>query len=161
MRRSFGRGHSGLAFPTGALTRSEMGGNFVSARLRQAAGGKGGPPPAATGDGETDRERAAKVHAIYRAVNANIVVLMDRFTVEPQESNLQIHCECGRNDCTETVNLQREEQDRARAVPTHFIVATGHAPVGVERIVQENGQHTVVELGADQDSVTDDRPDRT
>ena len=114
-----------------------------------------------TDEAETDREIAAKVHALYRDVNANIVVLLDRFTAEPQESRLQIHCECGRNDCTETVSLQREEYDRARAIPTHFIVATGHAPLGIECIVQENGQHTVVDLGADRDSGADDRPDRT
>jgi len=50
------------------------------------------------------------------------------------------------------VNLQREEYDRARAVPTHFIVATGHALLGVDRIVQENGsgRQTVVELDANQ-----------
>ncbi len=138
-----------------------MGGHFVSGRSWQAAGGRGGLPPAVTDDGETDRESAAKVHALYRAVNANIVMLLDRFTVEPQESSLRIHCECGRDDCTETVSLQRDEYDRARAVPTHFIVATSHTPLGIERIVQKNGQHTVVELGADQDSVTDDRPDRT
>ena len=131
-------------------------------RSHQAAGGKGGLPPAVTDEGEIDRrERAANVHALYRAVNANIVVLLDRFTVEPQESRLQIHCECGRNDCTETVSLQREEYDRARAVPTHFIVATSHTPLGIERIVQQNGQHAVVELDADLESVADDRPDRT
>ncbi len=118
-------------------------------RSHQAAGIKGGLPPAVAHQGESDRERAAKVHAVYRDVNANIVVLLDRFTVEPQESSLQIHCECGRNDCTETVSLQREEYDRARAVPTHFIVATGHALLGIERIVRENGRHTVVELDAD------------
>ncbi len=114
-----------------------------------------------TDEGENDRERAAKVHALYRDVNANIVMLLDRFTVEPQESSLRIHCECGRDDCTETVNLRREEYDRARAVPTHFIVATGHALLGIERIVQENGRHAVVELDADLESVADDRPDRT
>ena len=130
-------------------------------RSHQAAGGKGGLPPAVTDDGETDRESAGKVHALYRAVNANIVVLLDRFTVEPEESSLRIHCECGRDDCTETVNLQRDEYDRARAVPTHFIVAMGHAPLGIERIVQQNGQHAVVELDADLESVADDRPDRT
>ncbi len=130
-------------------------------RSHQAAGSKGGLPPAVADKGESDREGAARVHALYRAVNANIVMLLDRFTVEAQESSLQIHCECGRDDCTETVNLQREEYDRARAVPTHFIVATSHPPLGIERIVQQNGQHAVVELDADQDSVTDDRPDRT
>ncbi len=130
-------------------------------RSHQAAGSKGGLPPAVADKGESDREGAAKVHALYRAVNANIVMLLDRFTVEPQESSLRIHCECGRNDCTETVSLQRDEYDRARAVPTHFIVATGHALLGIECIVQENGQHTVVDLGADRDSGADDRPDRT
>ena len=130
-------------------------------RRSQQAAGEGGLPPAVTDEAETDREIAAKVHALYRDVNANIVVLLDRFTAEPQESRLQIHCECGRNDCTETVSLQREEYDRARAVPTHFIVAMGHAPLGIERIVQQNGQHAVVELDADLESVADDRPDRT
>ncbi len=127
----------------------------------QAAGSEGGLPPAATGDGGTDRERAAKVHALYRDVNSNIVKLLDRFAVEPQESRLQIHCECGRNDCTETVSLQREEYDRARAVPTHFIVATGHALLGIERIVQENGRQTVVELDADLSRLLTTVPNRT
>lgn len=130
-------------------------------RSHQAAGGKGGLPPAVADEGETDRESAATVHALLRFVNANIVMLLDRFTVEPEESSLRIHCECGRDDCTETVSLQRDEYDRARAVPTHFIVATSHTPIGIEHIVQQNGEHAVVEFDADQDSVTDERPDRT
>ncbi len=120
-------------------------------RSHQAAGGKEGLPPAVADDGKSDRQSAAPVHALFRDVNANIVKLLDRFCVEPQESSLRIHCECGRNDCSETVGLQREDYDRARAVPTHFIVTSAHAPLGIERIVQENGQYTVVELGVVRD----------
>jgi hypothetical protein len=103
-------------------------------------------------EGDTDSGSTANVHELYRDVNANIVMLLDRFAVELQDSSMRVHCECGRIDCTETVSLLRDEYEHARANRTHFIVATGHAPPGITRIVRETGQYTVVELGGDRDS---------
>ena len=118
----------------------------------QAAGGEGGLPPAVSDGGDTDSASAETVHELYRDVNANIVMLLDRLTVEPQDSGMKVHCECGRLECTETVSLLREDYERARANPTHFIVATGHAPPGITCVVRETGRYTVVELGGHGDS---------
>jgi hypothetical protein len=116
--------------------------------MRQAAGGDRAPPPVATDDGTLEREGAAQRHEIYRVVNANIVALLDRFDagLRESESRVEIYCECGRRECTETVNLWRDEYERARAVATHFIAATGHALPNVERVVQDNGRYMIVEL---------------
>ena len=118
----------------------------------QAAGGEGGLPPAVSDGGDTDSASAETVHELYRDVNANIVMLLDRLTVEPQNSGMRVHCECGRLECTETVSLLREEYERARANPTHFIAASGHAPPGITGVVRETGGYMVVELGGDRES---------
>lgn len=112
----------------------------------RAAGGDGSRPPVATDDDAIDRDVAAQRHELYRAVNANIVVLLDRFNAGMPESMLQVYCECGRSECTETISLRRDEYECARAVATHFLGATGHALPKVERVVLEKDRYIVVEL---------------
>lgn len=114
--------------------------------MRRAAGGDGAPPPDATADRAIGREGAAQRHELYRYVNANIVALLDRFNSGLQEPILQVYCECGRNECAETVSLRRDEYERARADATHFVAATGHALPNVERVVLDNGRYIIVEL---------------
>jgi hypothetical protein len=110
------------------------------------ARGDASPLSGAADDDALDREVAAKRHELYRAVNTNIVALVDRFNAGLPDSMLQVYCECGRNECTETMSLQRDEYESARAVATHFLAATGHALPNVERVVLDKGRYTVVEL---------------
>jgi hypothetical protein len=98
--------------------------------------------------GDTNRERAAEQHALYRAVNAHIVALLDRFNSGLPESSVEVYCECGRSECTEKVSLSRDEYERARSSTIHFLAAPGHTLPNVERVILDNGRYTVVELAS-------------
>ena len=86
--------------------------------------------------------------ALYRAVNANIVGLLDRCDSGVPESALELLCECGRSECTERVSLSRDEYERARSAGAHFLATPGHALPDVERVILDNGRYSVVELAS-------------
>jgi hypothetical protein len=54
-------------------------------------------------------------------------------------------CECSQKTCTVTVSLSVDEYEEVRKVPTHFVVAPGHATPSVEEIVWETRRYQVVE----------------
>jgi hypothetical protein len=85
---------------------------------------------------------------LYRAVNAKIVGLLDRFDSGLPESTLELLCECGRSECTERVSLSRDEYERARSAGAHFLATSGHALPAVERVILDNGRYSVVELAS-------------
>jgi hypothetical protein len=122
------------------VTVASMGGE-----MRRTARGDASPLSGA-GDDALDRDVAAGRHELYRAVNTNIVALVDRFNAGLPESMFQVCCECGRSECTEMISLRRDEYESARVVATHFLAATGHALPNVERVVLDKGRYTVVEL---------------
>jgi hypothetical protein len=101
------------------------------------------------GETELVSERAVERHALYRAVNANIVALLDRFNTGLPEPTVELYCECGRSGCTERVTLSRGEYERARSASTHFLASPGHEFPDIERVILDNGRYSLVELASE------------
>ena len=54
-------------------------------------------------------------------------------------------CECGREGCCKTIELQLGEYEQVRANPTRLAVVPGHQTPEVERVVSRRGRCDVVE----------------
>lgn len=54
-------------------------------------------------------------------------------------------CECSDPTCTERVELTSVEYERVRTDGRRFVIAPGHELSRIERVVDEGGEHVVVE----------------
>jgi hypothetical protein len=54
-------------------------------------------------------------------------------------------CECGRVGCTTTIEVGREDYERARATFERFVVAPGHELLEVEDVVERHPGYLIVE----------------
>lgn len=90
--------------------------------------------------GDGTRERIARNNLTFREANEKISARAEEYDA-PLE-RIPFLCECPRPDCTEIVRLTRDEYQRVRAEPTHFLTADGHEgaeqPVG-EVVSREQG----------------------
>ena len=88
-------------------------------------------------------ERRARNEALFREVNERIEELSS--DESEQEASLEVVCECGRNDCTELLELTRAQYEAVRSEPRRFIVVPGHEHTDTERVVERNSGFFVVE----------------
>jgi hypothetical protein len=86
---------------------------------------------------------AARHRSLFREVNERIAELSGRGG--PGVTGLAFLCECADETCTESLLLTLDEYEQVRAVPTHFVVMSGHVVPHVERVVREERDHCVVE----------------
>ena len=82
--------------------------------------------------------RSARSQVLFREVNDRIREMLD------SAGPMEIVCECTDKDCTATIILEREEYDRARSDPTHFLVVPGHERPEVERVVHQSERSVTV-----------------
>ena len=85
--------------------------------------------------------RSARNQILFREVNERIHDVLES---EP-EGPLEFLCECTDQDCTGTIMLEREEYERIRSGPTHFVVVPGHELLEAERIVHQTDRFVTVE----------------
>jgi hypothetical protein len=57
----------------------------------------------------------------------------------------QIVCECAREECAVRITISVDEYERVRSNPTAFIVVTGHDEPDVERVVEAEPGHEIIE----------------
>jgi hypothetical protein len=74
--------------------------------------------------GDGTQERIAKNNLTFREANERISARAAEYDA-PLE-RIPFLCECPREDCTEIVRLTRDEYQRVRDDPTHFLAADGH-----------------------------------
>jgi hypothetical protein len=84
--------------------------------------------------------RSARSQVLFREVNERISEVLD-----PEGGPIQMLCECTDGGCTGTVFLERQEYDRIRSGPNHFVVLPGHERREVERIVHQSDRFVTVE----------------
>jgi hypothetical protein len=60
-------------------------------------------------------ERRARNEALFREVNERIEELSS--DESEQEASLEVVCECGRNDCTELLEVTRAQYEAVRSDP--------------------------------------------
>jgi hypothetical protein len=95
------------------------------------------------GKRELDLEHTSAAHQMLRReVNERIRKLANGNTVGDQ---IDVFCECGRDECAERLSVSMSEYERVRRFSTHFIVLEGHDVLESERVVDECGGFMVVE----------------
>jgi hypothetical protein len=92
-------------------------------------------------------EGTAANQNIFRDVNERVVEahrVMDSSDVD-RDRLIEVFCECGRTGCVERIELTRAEYERVRADPTQFVIAPGHEPTLVERLIEQTARYTIVQ----------------
>jgi hypothetical protein len=85
---------------------------------------------------------------LVREVNERVRESFDRSGLDlwaDGRSRLEFLCECSNDSCMTPVSLTPSEYERARAVPSVFIVLPGHETPAEERILLENERFFFVE----------------
>ena len=91
-------------------------------------------------------ERRARNEALFREVNERIEDLSSDSAGESEQAEaLEVVCECGRDDCTELIEVTRPQYEAVRSDPRRFIVRPGHEHTDIERVVERNSGFLVVE----------------
>ena len=88
----------------------------------------------------TRETRNAEIQALYREVNERIASLSEQWGAD----TLELLCECGSAVCSERLELPRDEYERVRAQPTHFVLRHGHQDPGVEDVISAREAFLVV-----------------
>ena len=93
------------------------------------------------------QRRGAKNEALFREVNERIEELDTAFTGYGEGDALLIGfvCECGNEDCGETLEITQAQYESVRSDPRRFLVLPGHEDTDVARVVERHGHFLVVE----------------
>lgn len=89
-------------------------------------------------------DRIARNEALFRSVNERVRELVASAGGRDRDPVASFVCECGRANCTATVQLTVAEYEHVRADPTHFVVVRGHEIPKVEEVVESHERYDVV-----------------
>lgn len=92
-------------------------------------------------------ERKGENEILYREVNERVRELHEDFELDDY-GKIQFVCECARLDCTERIELTKDEYEQLRASGRRFAVSNGHQDPTVEFVVAENDRFTTIEKDA-------------
>ena len=102
----------------------------------------------------TTENRRARNEALLREVNERIEEISKGFAEgEQQPERIRLVCECGRQECTETLEATVAEYEAVRSNPRRFLVLAGHEQADIERVVERNSRFLVVEKFEDASGV--------
>jgi hypothetical protein len=87
------------------------------------------------------QERYVRNESLFREVNERIADVNEDVEVEGQTEFL---CECGREECLDTVRLSLEEYERVRGEGDRFVLRPGHEVATVEQVVERREEFLVV-----------------
>jgi hypothetical protein len=85
-------------------------------------------------------DKAARNHSLLREANERIFVMADSWG-----TTTEFRCECGINDCVETILPTLSEYERIRSSPTSFVIAIGHDLAEFENVMQVCDRYEVVQ----------------
>jgi hypothetical protein len=88
----------------------------------------------------TREDRIARNEVLFREVNERV-----REVATEGGELTGFLCECGREECTETVPLSIAEYERVRSDPRYFVVTPGHEIGDVETSIARTDRFVVVE----------------
>ena len=91
----------------------------------------------------SQQERYVRNESLFREVNERIAEVNEGFEVAGQTDFL---CECGRNQCLETVQLSRPEYEAVRAEGDRFVVRPGHEVEIYLRVLRRVHPHLEVSV---------------
>jgi hypothetical protein len=108
----------------------------------------------------TSREdRLARNEAVFREVNERIEGLQESASADPDDQ-VDFLCECGSEDCTETVAMTLAEYEDVRSDPTHFVVVPGHEVLDVEHVIDANSRFRVVRKHPEEAAIAEEADPR-
>lgn len=91
---------------------------------------------------------------MYRAVNREIERVSEELGEGPKDQ-LTVICECGRDDCSQTVELTVDEYERTHEQRDRFVVAPGHEDDELEHVVERNERFLVVDKFGEAERITE------
>jgi hypothetical protein len=104
-------------------------------------------------------ERAARNEAMFRAVNREIEQVSEE-AGGGSDDLLEVICECGRGDCSETLNLTKGEYDETHRERDRFVVAPGHEDERIEHVVSRTDRYLVVDKFGEAERVVEEEERR-
>jgi hypothetical protein len=91
--------------------------------------------------------QVASNEGLLRDVNDRIEEVMERFgngEARPEDEEADFLCECGTQDCIESVRMSIREYEELRREENHFVVFRGHEDPDIEDVVATSSRYTVV-----------------
>jgi len=89
-----------------------------------------------SGDGDGIRRN----QDVFREVNERVAAI----TAEQHETTSGFLCECGREDCTSSIELGLDEYREIRVNPEHYVAAPGHCVENIDRTVESRESYEIV-----------------
>jgi diaminopimelate decarboxylase len=99
-------------------------------------------------------QRVSRNEATYRAANREIERVSEEMGEGPHD-RLTVICECGRDECSETVDLTLAEYQDTHAQRDRFVVAPGHEDHELEHVVERNERYLVVDKFGEAERITE------
>ena len=100
-------------------------------------------------------ERLAENESLFRGVNERI----DEIGAAVSGSKTTDYvCECSDTACFKTIELTKDEYERARSRPTVFMLVPGHQRPEIELVVEENERFLLVEKTVAVDALVKEDP---
>jgi hypothetical protein len=94
---------------------------------------------------DTRARRLAQNETLFREVNERVEEVASGFADRDEEDRpIGFVCECGRRDCTESIEATRAQYEAVRSNPLRFLVLPGHEDEEVERVVERTDRFVVV-----------------
>jgi hypothetical protein len=93
-------------------------------------------------------EQRARNENLFREVNNRIEELSENVEAQgigPEGGFVEFHCECGRESCTERLEMTVAEYEHVRADNDRFVLAPGHETPEMEVVVETDGRFVVVD----------------
>jgi hypothetical protein len=93
-------------------------------------------------------EQRARNESLFREVNDRIEELSENVEAQgiaPEGGLIEFHCECGRDGCTERVQMTVAEYQHVRADNDRFALAPGHETPEMEVVVERGDRFVVVD----------------
>ncbi len=91
-------------------------------------------------------DRIAQNEALFREVN-------ERIRDVAPEGGAPFLCECGDDECVETIVLAEDEYEAVRGASEQFVVRRGHVATDVESVVAEHDGYVVVHKHEDEAAI--------
>jgi hypothetical protein len=87
--------------------------------------------------------RVGANEVVFREVNERLRELGEGFSLVSELADFV--CECANTTCVEPVRMSLADYERVRSDPKWFFVVKGHELPEYERVIDEKGDHVIVE----------------
>ena len=92
---------------------------------------------------------------MFRAVNREIEQASEQ-SGSGQHDRIQVICECGRDSCSETLDLTVAEYDEAHGQRDRFVLTPGHEDAQIESVVMQTERYLVVDKFGEAERISED-----